>query len=65
MDLQADLGYALKGSESEVCTQCHESEDSMSFTEVHDKHVRSKGKDCSVCHTFSRPERGLSTVLSD
>jgi len=63
MDLQADLGYALKGSESTVCRQCHGSEDSMSFNGVHDRHVEREGKDCSVCHTFSRPERGLSTQL--
>jgi hypothetical protein len=31
----------------------------MSFTKVHEKHVQDKGRDCSVCHTFSRPERGL------
>ena len=64
MDLQGDLGYALKGPESQVCTQCHGSENSMSFNGVHDRHVRREGKDCSVCHTFSRPERGLSTRLN-
>jgi PKD repeat protein len=63
MDLQGDLGYALKGPESQVCTQCHGSEDPMSFSGVHDRHVRREGKDCSVCHTFSRPERGLSTQI--
>ena len=64
MNLQVDLGYALKGPESEVCTQCHGSENSMSFSGVHDRHVEGEGKDCSVCHTFSRPERGLSTSLN-
>jgi hypothetical protein len=64
MNLQVDLGYALKGPESQVCTQCHGSEDSMGFSGVHDRHVRREGKDCSVCHTFSRPERGLSTSLN-
>jgi hypothetical protein len=63
MDLQGELGYALKGPESEVCTQCHGSEGAMNFTEVHDQHVRQEGKDCSVCHTFSRPERNLSTRI--
>jgi len=64
MNLQVDLGYALKGPESQVCTQCHGREDSMGFSGVHDRHVRREGKDCSVCHTFSRPERGLSTSLN-
>ena len=64
MDLQGELGYALKGPESQVCTQCHGREDSMSFNGVHDRHVRREGKDCSVCHNFSRPERGLSTSLN-
>ncbi len=65
MDLQGELGYELKGPESQVCTQCHDWEGTMSFTEVHKKHVDDKRRDCSVCHTFSRPERGLSTELSD
>jgi len=33
----------------------------MSFSKIHEKHVDDKRKDCSTCHTFSRPERGLST----
>lgn len=61
MDLQGELGYELKGPASEVCTQCHEQEGNMSFARVHDKHVRSERKDCSTCHRFSRPDRGLST----
>ncbi|MEJ2199848.1 MAG: hypothetical protein P8X63_02365, partial [Desulfuromonadaceae bacterium] len=59
MDLQGQLGYQLKGSQSVVCTQCHGREESRSFESIHDKHVRDKGYDCSRCHTFSRPERGL------
>ena len=60
LDLQGDLGYGLKDSEATVCTQCHEREsDELSFTSVHDKHVKDKGYDCSWCHNFSRPERGL------
>lgn len=59
IDLKGDLGYALKGPQSSVCTQCHGSEDVGSFTRVHDKHKR---YDCSFCHTFSRPERGLRTT---
>ncbi len=60
LDLQGDLGYGLKGSEATVCTQCHDREsDQLSFTSVHNKHVNDKGYDCSWCHSFSRPERGL------
>ena len=29
------------------------------FEELHNKHVKDKGYDCSWCHGFSRPERGL------
>ena len=61
MDLQGDLGYQLKGDPAQVCTQCHGREDGLSFTRVHDEHVRGERIDCSSCHTFSRPERGLRT----
>mgnify|MGYP001823229947 CR=1 FL=1 len=59
MDLQGDLGYALKGPISSVCTQCHGTKESKPFTEIHDKHVKDKKYDCSYCHEFSRPERAL------
>jgi fibronectin type 3 domain-containing protein len=63
MNLKADLGYALKGPESTVCIQCHGTKSNPGFASVHDRHVRSKGYDCSNCHTFSRAtERGLLTV---
>jgi len=48
MDLQAELGYELKGDMTSVCTQCHESQEVDSFMQapaqyafdtVHDKHV--------------------------
>ncbi len=65
MDLPGELGYALKGPESEVCTQCHDSKDDLNFTDVHRKHVEDEGKDCSVCHAFSRPQRELSTQLDN
>jgi uncharacterized CHY-type Zn-finger protein len=64
MDLQGELGYELKGPTSQVCRQCHGQKENMSFAKLHDKHVRDKRKDCSTCHNFSRPERGLSTSLS-
>jgi hypothetical protein len=62
MDLQADLGYELKDRPQQVCTQCHGYESSEGFSETHKTHVREEGYDCSVCHTFSRPERGLDTT---
>ncbi|MET0069065.1 MAG: cytochrome c3 family protein [Candidatus Thiodiazotropha sp.] len=60
MDLVNDLGYDLKGNEAEVCTQCHENKGGMSFSKLHEKHVKDKGVDCSTCHNFTRPERGLN-----
>lgn len=60
MNLQGSLGYGLKGARTTVCTQCHEYPDeTLSFYEVHDKHVTEERYDCSWCHGFSRPERGL------
>lgn len=59
MDLQNKLGYGLKGAKREVCTQCHEIEEDKPFVTIHDKHVKDKRYDCSWCHSFSRPERGL------
>lgn len=72
MDLKGKLGYQLKGNyaskgaSSDTCTQCHSVESKKEgnyFSYIHDKHVSDKGKDCSVCHTFSRPERNLSTRI--
>ncbi|MEW8508320.1 MAG: hypothetical protein AB2598_16615 [Candidatus Thiodiazotropha sp.] len=65
MDLVNDLGYGLKGSEAEVCTQCHEDKGAMSFSKLHDKHVSDKGMDCSTCHSFTRPERGLNGNIAN
>jgi hypothetical protein len=62
IDLKGKLGYGLKGPVSTVCTQCHGAESMPSFTEVHNKHVTDKKYDCSFCHSFSRPERGLRTT---
>lgn len=55
----ASLGYTLKANQSTLCVSCHEHEDLLSFTKVHEKHVDGKKFDCSHCHNFSRPERGL------
>jgi hypothetical protein len=60
MDLVGDLGYQIKGSVNQVCSQCHSLEDSEGFIDLHQEHVQEEGKDCSWCHTFSRPERNLS-----
>jgi hypothetical protein len=60
MDLQGELGYGLKGPDSTVCTQCHGPKERKSFEEIHTKHVKDKKYDCSWCHSFSRPERGLN-----
>ena len=59
MNLKGELGYQIKGSQTAVCTQCHGSKENKSFQVIHDKHVKDKQYDCSWCHTFSRPERGL------
>lgn len=68
MNLVEELGYELKGPKNQVCTQCHGSEDDKddpAYLWVHAEHVTSENIDCSLCHTFSRPERGLSTALVD
>jgi hypothetical protein len=62
IDLKGKLGYALKGPVSTVCTQCHGNKSMPSFTSVHSKHVTDKKYDCSFCHAFGRPERGLRTT---
>ena len=64
MDLEADLGYLLKASRQEVCTQCHQDEKSEGFDKNHAKHVEDKGIDCSACHNFTRPERGLNSDIT-
>ena len=51
----------LNGNLNTICTQCHENEtEDRDFAGVHSRHVQSEGKECSACHNFSRPERGLS-----
>jgi hypothetical protein len=57
MKLVSELGYALKGPVAVVCSQCHNVKTPGSYTRIH-SHTINKGKDCSWCHTFSRPERG-------
>lgn len=65
MDLQGDLGYQLKGDEASVCSQCHKQKSNRGFTEIHSRHVDSKKLACSSCHTFDRPERGLSSGIGN
>ena len=64
MDLKGELGYQLKASRQEVCTQCHEDEKSEGFMKTHDEHVTEEGIDCSACHNFSRPDRGLNSDIT-
>ncbi|MEN8166506.1 MAG: cytochrome c3 family protein [Pseudomonadota bacterium] len=64
IDLQGELGYGLKATEQEVCTQCHKYERSEGFDKNHVKHVTDKRIDCSACHSFSRQERGLNPDLT-
>jgi hypothetical protein len=59
VDLQQEQGYAPKASLSVLCVQCHDNEGARSFEALHQKHVREERVDCSYCHNFSRPERGL------
>ena len=56
MDLRA-LGYVKKSTS--VCTQCHSSKSWPGYSSGHKEHVSEKRYDCSWCHPFSRPERGL------
>jgi len=60
MNLKTDLGYAVKAPLTTICTQCHGMEnEGQGFSSVHSRHVASKKYDCSWCHNFTRPERGL------
>ena len=66
MDLPGELGFALKGNRSQVCNQCHGSEDDKDdpmYLWIHEEHVDDENIDCSLCHTFTRPERGLSKAI--
>ncbi len=66
MNLTGELGYALKGARAEVCTQCHgleDDKDGKMYLWIHREHVEGENIDCSLCHTFTRPERGLSKAI--
>jgi predicted CXXCH cytochrome family protein len=56
------LGYVVKADSRTVCSQCHGYktwDDQPAWQKIHDKHVAGQRYDCSWCHAFSRPERGL------
>lgn len=59
MDLKGDLGHRLKSDASGLCIQCHDHKEYKPFETIHNKHVKDKKYDCSHCHEFTRPERGL------
>ncbi len=54
------MGYAKKADLSVLCTQCHNNKTWKGYVAGHSRHVDSVKADCSYCHTFSRPERGLT-----
>jgi hypothetical protein len=54
------LGYARKADFAVICAQCHTQKTYRGFTSNHDRHVGTRRYDCSWCHEFSRPERGLT-----
>lgn len=66
LDLTGQLGYGLKGPRSQVCTQCHsikDGEDGPEHLWIHEEHVEDENIDCSLCHSFTRPERNLRTTV--
>ena len=52
----AALGYTPRTTNASngrlLCSSCHSAK-TATFYNLHDKHVRDKGYDCSTCHTFS------------
>jgi len=59
MKLVTNFGYGLKAATSVICSQCHREKTPGAYDRIH-SHVEGKGFDCSWCHNFSRPERGLT-----
>jgi hypothetical protein len=60
MDLKGNIDYTAKDSRNAFCVQCHGYENPRPFDSMHNMHVTKERGDCSWCHTFSRPERGLT-----
>src|SRR5574341_179151 len=54
-----DMGYVLKAPSTTVCVQCHSYKNPANYCmkTIHDEHAEGQRRDCSWCHTFSRPER--------
>ena len=59
----AKLGYTPNTTRNgrPICASCHEDKSrewsgSEYFSNVHEKHVKDKGYDCSACHNFSKAE---------
>ena len=48
------LGYKTAKPTSDLCNDCHSLKTNTNFFTLHDYHVRSKGYNCSSCHSFSR-----------
>ena len=48
------LGYKTPKPTSDLCNDCHSLKTNTNFFTLHDYHVRSKGYNCSSCHSFSR-----------
>jgi len=59
MNLQGELGYQFKWGLDAACTHCHQAKKRPGFQTLHAGHVTARRLDCSHCHHFSRPERGL------
>lgn len=59
LSLAGELGYGIKGDEAAVCTTCHQAKKRKGFKAMHERHVSARRLDCSHCHAFTRPERGL------
>ncbi len=56
----ATVGGNLACQTCHICGQCHSPRKPSSYDRMHSRHVDNVKADCSWCHTFSRPERGLT-----
>ena len=51
------ISGTLNGDLDRICAQCHGNETSnneRSFTQVHNRHVAGRNRDCASCHNFTR-----------
>lgn len=58
-----ELGYARRGTTSQLCDVCHSAKSAMSFSDVHSKH-RNK-KNCASCHGTGYPLKEPKSTLCD